>query len=200
VAAAVNNKELKAGSNVMLMGDFNLNRESITKKTDRVDMQVQLLDEEGDPGTWHRDSKKQVTAIDHILSSPDLARLCSKARVLRQCDFSDHFPIAIDVHIPRGGVSKLPVIARLRTEGILGRERAKERVMQDNRYAALLVDNGEYPKEALDALAIGFVTVTKEIAGEEEKHDQRPKGLRHEFSISRKARNLIRWSSKVHAV
>jgi exonuclease III len=199
VAAAVN-KELKAGSNVMLLGDFNLNRENITKKTDRVDMQVQLLDVEGDPGTWHRDPKKQVTAIDHVLTSPDLARLCSKARVLRQWDFSDHFPITVDVHIPRGGVTKLPAIARLRTEGILGREGAKKRVIQDNRYAALLVDSDGDPKEALDALAAGFVTVTKEIAAEEEKHDQRPKGLRHEFGISRKARNLIRWRSKVHAV
>lgn len=197
-AAAVK-KEVRAGTKVMLLGDFNVERTKIYKKLLSSAIDLTLLDVNGESGTWHRCAGRRSTAIDHILVSSGIRAHCSPATVLRSWDFSDHYAIMTDLDIPssEGELTPPPRSRRIAVDRILKNAGASDRCRQSNRYAVLLQDLPDNPdEEELDKLVCGFIKATAEIA--EDESGPAPRKPRHDAFVSRQARALIRRRSILH--
>ena len=180
---------------VVLLGDFNNGREDMAKKIMKYHLGLELLDVEGDPGTWHRNPGKRMTAIDHIVASSTLRQHADKARVLREWEFSDHFPIAADFHFS----SKKAVATEAKRRRIDCRKIlvSKNEIRQSNRFEALrtLMAEDDIDDSKIDAVATSFVTESQTLADEV----LGPEPVRrHKDFISGKAKALIFERSKQH--
>lgn len=83
---------VRAGAEVMLLGDFNLTPDKAVKRLASVGFEGVLAQVVGSAATYHR-SGVAKSAIDHIVCSPALAVLVGRCRVLRAQDRSDHWPL-----------------------------------------------------------------------------------------------------------
>ena len=197
IAAAVA-KELRAGRHVMLLGDFNIARGKVQGKVNSAKIDMELLDVEGDPATWKRCPTKRRTAIDHIFVSKDMKNYCDPAKVLQDWEFSDHFPIKVDVAIPHvqgGATMKAP--RRIDVSQVI-KKGAVTDALQNNRYAVLLQGLPQDPDEdQMDELATGFATETLKVADELLDVPPDKTACRHEF-VSKKARRAMKRRSKLH--
>ena len=176
---------------IALLGDFNIDRDKIAQKCSAANLSLGLLDVEGDPNTWHRCPTKKSTAIDHVLASESLKELCSKVQVLREWDFSDHFPIRVDLDVPRQD-SKPQQQQKRRRITVATMEKEKMKIRQSNRYAVLLEDLGgaaELTKEKLENLAHGFISNTHALA--EELMGKAHEAGRHKHIVSEHTKRLI---------
>lgn len=166
--AAIVSRERLTVDDVILMGDFNINRQRIQAQCDSARLKVRLCDVDGPPETWHRVPSRKMTAIDHILRCPDSALEATKAIVDREWDLSDHFAIFTDVKVP----ALTPVPEQIVEEQVAIDKRKLKKfadsIRKNNRFGALLdfVENDEVTVKACEELAGGFVKESHETIKE----------------------------------
>lgn len=144
---------------VILLGDFNINRQKIQAKCDMAKLKVKLCEVDGPPETWHRVPSRRMTAIDHVLRCPDSALEASKAVVDRTWDLSDHFAIYTDVKLPGVSLKATPPVEEQVAIDKRKLKKVAEQIRNNNRFGALLdlVDDDEMSADACEEAASGFV-------------------------------------------
>ena len=195
--AKVVKAEMQRVQYVAVLGDFNNDRDMITKRLETQQVGLKLLDVDGNAATFHRSTTGRQTAIDHVLVSPQLRPHAAKAKVLTEWDFSDHYPISADFDFPTALTTAASGMQLTRRKFDCSKiPGAGKKIRQSNRYLPLLtLMQGDVTDEAMDDVANKFVEASQALA---EEIIGVPPARRHKGFISRNTKKLVLERSAMH--
>ena len=154
---------------MLLGGDWNMDRKAVEALMMRWRLGLVVAGASGSEITWQRGSKQ--SALDYFVVSQDIAPRCSRSRVLRDWDLSDHWPLEIRVRLHGSPPDQSRPGDDARVFPVLNLEQLQQKaeaILGHNSFGILLEDMAddwvEHSQSSLGALIEGFTSTSAAVA------------------------------------